>query len=530
MMNTEDRISNLESQVRELAFLHETSQVLTASLDLNSVLESLMTQVRDYFQVDAVSVALLDKKTYELVFRVAVGAAADAVIGLHLPSDQGIAGWVARTGEIALIPDVYADKRFYTGIDDTTDFQTQAMLAVPIKPLNDKGEVIGVIEVLNPQSGSFDQDAQRLLESVADMAAAAIRNAELYERARQAERRYESIFNESTDPILVVDMEGKILELNQQAVELLDRPCDQLVGAEPTEVFSGMPISRYREKLKQLQAGKQLTIEMEIPSKGENRILDVHMTQIDYGGRQAIQWIGHDITEQVALERLRDDLTHMIIHDLRNPLGNIMNSLQMLYNAFQEKDETLPMMEVLEISIRNSKKLNQLIDSLLDLRRLEAGQADLNKTGVHPQRLVDEALELIEPLTEKKDQELILQIPSDLPTMFVDQSMLVRVMTNLLDNAVKYTPVGGTITLRIEPQEANILFTVSDTGSGIPPEAQQYVFDRFARLNNAKGVRGIGLGLAFCKLAVEAHGGQIWVESEKDQGSQFKFTIPLEDE
>jgi signal transduction histidine kinase len=103
-------------------------------------------------------------------------------------------------------------------------------------------------------------------------------------------------------------------------------------------------------------------------------------------------------------------------------------------------------------------------------------------------------------------------------------------MTNLLDNAVKYTPVGGTITLRIEPQEANILFTVSDTGSGIPPEAQQYVFDRFARLNNAKGVRGIGLGLAFCKLAVEAHGGQIWVESEKDQGSQFKFTIPLEDE
>jgi len=529
MTNMKNQISKLQSQIRELAFLHETSQVLTATLELNSVLKSLMTQVRDYFQVEAVSVALLDRETNELVFRVAVGAAADEVIGLRLPRGQGIAGWVVQTGETTLISDAHADERFYSGIDETTDFHTYTMLATPIKPIEDGGEAIGVIEALNPQSGDFDEDAQRLLGAVADLAAAAIRNAELYERVHQAERRYQSIFDESTDPIIVTDLEGRIVELNQQAVELIGRPRDQLIGTEPYEIFSGMVATDYEKGMARLRAGKQIKVELEIPSRGKNRILDVHMTKIDYGGHEAIQWIGHDITEQVDMEHLQDDLTQMVVHDLRNPLSNIMNCLQMIHNAFLAKDETLPTIEVLEIAIRNSKRLNQLIDSLLDLRQLEAGQAELNKTNVHPKALAEEAVQLIKPLTLKKKQELILQIAPDLPKVPADQDMLTRVVTNLLDNAMKYTPVGGEITLRTEIRGDDMLFTISDTGPGIPPEARHYIFDRFARLDSTKEIKGTGLGLTFCKLAVEAHGGQIWVESERGQGSHFKFTLPLEE-
>ena len=525
--NPKAQISDLKSQIRELAFLQETSQVLTATLDLDSVLQSLMAQVRDYFQVEATSVALLDEDTGELVFRVAVGEAADEVVGLRLAPAQGVAGWVVRTGEPSLVPVAHADARFYAGVDGRTGFRTRTMLAVPIKI---EGRAIGVIEALNPVAGIFDEDAQRLLPAVADLAAAAIRNAELYERARQAERRYESLFNESTDPIIVLNLEGRILDLNQQAVEMLQRSRGQLIGADSCGLF-GMSREAYQAALQQVREGQRLTVEMSLemrtPSGEETRILETHMARIDYGGREAIQWVGHDISERVALEQMREDLTHMIIHDLRNPLSSIMSSLQLIRIAFVGHDE-IPVMQLLRIATRSGQKLYRLIDSLLDLGRLEAGETELKKALVSPESLVREAMEQIQPLVLNKGQTLAVRIVSGLPEVTADRDLILRVLTNLLDNAVKFTPEEGRITLGVEWTGEEMLFTVSDTGPGIPPEFRQRVFDRFVRPESAGGVRGTGLGLAFCKLAVEAHGGRIWAESEVGKGSSFRFTLPLE--
>jgi signal transduction histidine kinase len=252
------------------------------------------------------------------------------------------------------------------------------------------------------------------------------------------------------------------------------------------------------------------------------------MTSIDYGGREAIQWIGHDVTEQIELARMRDDLMHMIVHDLRNPLGNVISSLQMMRTALIENDKTLPMMDVLQVAMRSSEKLRRLIDSLLSLRQLEAGKADLDTSLVPPKVLTHEAIEIVRPIIEKKEQELVLDIPIGLPPVRVDRDMASRVLTNLLDNAAKFTPTNGKIGLTIAEHDGELLFTVSDTGPGIPAESQEHIFERFTRLESAKGTRGTGLGLPFCKLAVEAHGGKIWVESTPGEGSRFKFSLPLE--
>lgn len=518
------QIDTMRKRLRELIFLHETSQVLTATLDLDGVLRSLILQVRDYFQVSAVSVALLDEKTGELIFRIAVGDAAEDMIGMRLAPKQGIAGWVVQTGEPALVPVASADERFYAGVDAMTGFHTRTLLAVPIK-IEDR--TIGVIEALNPVTSTFDEDAQRLLPSVADLAAVAIHNAELYERVRQAERRYESLFNESSDPILVLDMEGKILDLNQRAVELLKRSRERVIGGDLCDLFE-MSRETYRDTLRQLQAGQRLSLEMTTsPGEGPS-ILEAHMAKIDYGGREAIQWIGHDISEQVALERMREDLTHMVVHDLRNPLGSIMSSLQLIRTAFTEHDETLPVMQLLSIAIRSGQKLYRLIDSLLDLGRLEAGETELNKTLLSPDSLAQEAVEQIQPLALNKEQTLTVRVAPGLPKVLADGDLILRVLTNLLDNAVKFTLQGGHITLSVEQTGREMSFTVSDDGLGISAEHHQRVFDRFARLESAEGLKGTGLGLALCKLAVEAHGGRIWVESEVGQGSHFKFTLPLE--
>ena len=517
------QVADMQRRLREMTFLHETSRVLAATLDLDGVLRSLMAQVRDYFQVDATSVALVDEEGGDLVFRVAVGEAADDMIGLHMPLDQGIVGWVARSGEPLMVPETHVDERFYSGVDDKTGFYTRAILAVPIKT-NDR--TIGVIEVLNPAVGGFDEDAQRILLSVADLAAVAINNAELYDRARQAERRYESLFDEGSDPVLVLDLDGKILDINRRAIEVFGCSHDQVLGMTLSDLL-GIPWEACQEPLQQARAGKRPVSEVRLGSGAEGCILETHMAKIDYGGREAIQWLGHDISERVALEQIRGDLTHMVVHDLRNPLGSIMGSLQLIHTAFVEHDQTLPITKLLSVAMRSGQKLYLLIDSLLDLGRLEARDTELSKAPVGVDALVQEAVEQIQPFALGKNQDLSTQVAPDLPQIFADRDLVLRVLTNLLDNAVKFTERKGRIALSAGLVEDEVVFTVADTGVGIPQEYRQRIFDRFTRLENANGVKGTGLGLAFCKLAVEAHGGRIWVESEVGQGSQFKFALPV---
>ena len=526
-----DEISDLESKIRELTFLHETSQVLTATLALDDVLRSLMSQVRDYFQVEAASVALVEEESGDAVFRVAVGKAAEDVIGLRMGPGEGIVGWVVQTGQPELVPIAHSDERFYTGIDDETDFYALTMLAIPIKVGQ---RTIGVIEVFNPAAEAFDDGAQRLLLAVADIAAIAIRNAALYERAKRAERRYESLFDESIDPIIVMDVEGRILNLNQRVVELLNCPREQLYGADFCDVV-GMGPEECRTVIQQIREGQLFRVEMNFSMQttsdsveNELRTLETTMSRVEYDGREAIQWMGHDISEQVALERMRENLTYMIVHDLRNPLGNMMSSMQMIHDAFTERDQTVPLLQLMGIAMRSGNKLHRLIDSLLDLGRMESGEAELHKTLTSPKELIQEAVEQVQPLVLSRGQTLTTQIATDLPNVLADGGLILRVLTNLMDNAIKFTSYDGRISIGAEHNAVQVQFSVTDTGLGIPIESRLRIFDCFARLKGAEGVKGTGIGLAFCKLAVEAHAGRIWVESKEGHGATFYFTLPLE--
>ena len=519
------KADDVRRRLEELEFLHSIVRTLTATLDVNSVLEALIDEVRQRFQVDAVSIALLDQNTGELVFRVAVGEAAEEVIGLRLAPDEGVASWVVRNGEPAFVPVAHQDERFYSAVDEQTGFRTQTMFAVPIEI---RDEPIGVIEVINPPSGRFGEAEQRLLQSVADVSAVAIRNAEMYERALLAEQSYESLFHNSMDPIAVLSLEGRVLEVNRRAVELLGYPREVMLRKPLVEILDLSP-EGFPSSLEEVRRKGQAEEQIQVECHGEPHTLMTHMTEVNYEGQPAIQWVGRDITEQLALERMREDLTNMIIHDLRNPLSSILNSLQLIQTAYAEHDESLPIMQLLGIAAKSGKKLRRLIDSLLEFSRLESGDRVLNRKTVRPAKLVREAVEQIQPLVYNREQHLSVSVSPDLPQVGLDREMILRVLTNLLDNAVKFTPRGGKIEVKVWWKKDSLRFSVSDTGPGVPYKDRDRIFDRFSRLKASKRVKGTGLGLTFCKLAVEAHDGEIWVEEHSGGGAKFNFTIPLEE-
>lgn len=237
----------------------------------------------------------------------------------------------------------------------------------------------------------------------------------------------------------------------------------------------------------------------------------------------------HNYEKLQQAEGMRDDLTHMIVHDLRTPLTSLITGLQTL----EILGDTLStdQNEMLDIALNGGQTLLGMVNDLLDISKLEDGSLKLEYGPVEPVSLAERATSQVALLTREKGLTLAVAISPEVAPFSGDEDKLRRTLVNLLGNAIKFTPPGGTVTVVARKAEAAdaIFFSVQDTGEGIPKEAFGRIFEKFGQVESRKAGRKMstGLGLTFCKMAVEAHGGQIWVESEMGRGSQFNFTIPL---
>jgi two-component system, sensor histidine kinase and response regulator len=221
-------------------------------------------------------------------------------------------------------------------------------------------------------------------------------------------------------------------------------------------------------------------------------------------------------------EKLRDDLRNMIVHDLRTPLTAVIGGVEMLGQA---GSLTEMQREMAGIAINGGKTLLGMINDLLDVEKMEAGLTRLNYSEVTAAALIAGAIAQVAVLADIGQTALVPQIAQGLPAFSADESQLSRTLVNLIANAIKLTPA-GTVTITAQTAGENIRFAVRDSGRGIPPEAFERIFEKFGQVESHNRI-GTGLGLTFCKLAVEAHGGHIEVESTPDVGSTFSFTIPI---
>jgi PAS domain S-box-containing protein len=514
-----------------LELLYNVSRELTSALDLHTVLTRVLFLSTSNVQAERGTVIVLDDHMRPVDAAIVVEGRLipSTVEGVKETLEQGLAGWVLRARQPALVPDTRSDSRWLRRPDDAIE-RSGAKSAICV-PILVRETLVGVLTLVHATPNTFGQEHLALLKAIADQAGIAIYNARLYETLQATNQRYHELFEDSIDPILVTNMEGKIQEVNLQAAQVSGISREELQSSLIWDLQAVSP-KWLDENKAAIQNNQTVNCETDFHPRGRKSIpVECYVRKISFGGEDLLQWIIRDITERKQLDRLRDDLSAMIYHDLRSPLSNIVSSLDMLHSLLpQGEDQGLQ--QVLSIAIRSSDRLQRLINSLLDINRLEAGQQITDRKRVKVEPLVSEGLEAVQPITSTRHQKAITEFEENLPDLLIDEDMIRRVLINLLENASKFTNIEGCVYVGAKSEGDWVRLWVRDTGPGIPEGAQEIIFNKFSRIQserlpNAERIpKGLGLGLAFCKLAVQAHGGQIGVESKIGSGSCFYFTVP----
>jgi PAS domain S-box-containing protein len=234
-----------------------------------------------------------------------------------------------------------------------------------------------------------------------------------------------------------------------------------------------------------------------------------------------------DITEHRKLDQLKDDFIGLVSHELRSPMTVIMGAINTVLSEgdYLSEEETR---QLLKDAALESETLSHLLGNLLELSRVQAERLVLHAEAIDVKKVIQDAIEGVE--RQSSAHQFVVSTPQKLPPVYSDPLRLERILYNLLENAVKYSPQGGEIKVTVKPDKEQLVIGVSDRGVGISPADQARLFAPFQRLEESRpgGVRGVGLGLLVCQRLVEAHGGRIWVESEPGRGSTFFFTLPLQ--
>lgn len=507
-----------QRQARVMTALAEAAAGMNTSLRMEEAFERILHQCKQALQVGTAALGLIESSSGELVFRAAIGEDAEKITGQRIKAKGGIAGLVIRDGRGVVVPAV---------TDDTLLADAEQALGRVISlvcaPIHAQGRVIGVLEGFNPIEKTFDPDALLVLTGLGSLAGTVIQNALLYEKLDISRRRYTDLFEDSIDAIFITDLNGRIQEANHRAAIFSGYPAAQLRNLLIEHIYevNVEKLGRSFEKV----CTETVVYESVLGSReGEKRPVEISVRRVSFEDIEAIQWIVRDISERKELDSLREDMTAMIYHDLRSPLANVISSLDMLPNSEKESAGTL-----LKIANHSASRLQRLINSLLDLNRLEQNQLVGDRQDLSLRALADDLLDAVQPSADARKQTIRFDLPENPPALLVDVDMTRRILINLVENAIKYTPIHGKILVGAHEEGDWMRLWVEDNGPGIPDAERERIFHKFIRIKgNGRGnPGGLGVGLAFCKLAVHGHGGTIWVEAVPEGGARFVFTLPL---
>ncbi len=530
--------TELEERIRQLSAIESFSRKISATLDEDTLMQELVSVA---LQVTGADIANIGIETAPGVLQFVQRTSGDNEVRNFGNIWQGITGRVMRSGQFEMVQDI---------IDDPDYVMTIAgMRSEVCVPIMQSGKPIGVLDLESSLYNAFTTSHLSFLTTLAEHAAIAIEKAKLFNDIQRRNEEMRAILTSTRDGMMLIGTRGELLNANPAAERLLDMNLQRLVGhnivmelarnarRSPDKQRIRYPYAQLVENLRELRKnpGQITKRNYNVLADVVREIEEIGVPVSDENGTVIARlYVLRDITEEIELERFKEHLTETVVHDLRAPLGSVITSLYLIQEAAAENDLAI-IPKVTNAALTLSTDLLDLVTSILEVRKMQSGNLPLERTKIALPIPAEKAIQAIYLSASEHNIRLIDKIPVNLPPLYIDVDKIRRVFVNLLDNAVKFTPDDGEIRLEAEynPGEPMVTVSVVDTGKGIPEEYRDRVFDLFATVPKEISTprkRGTGIGLTFCRLTVDAHGGNIWVDSGPEGGAAIRFTLPLAEE
>jgi PAS domain S-box-containing protein len=441
------------------------------------------------------------------------------------PEQPTGAAAVIRSGQAELVPEISDELLEAAAVDELhlelmRQLELRSYMCVP---LLSREQVLGAITLISSEPGRrFGPDDLLLAEELARRATMAIENARLF---RQAEERAQAARVLATigDGVFLLDRAGRIRLWNGAAERITGLAESDMLGHPAAEAVPGWASIAARVPVAHTgEPTRPESVPLELGG-GE-----VWISASAVGYEEGTVYAFRDLTEERALESMRQDLVATVSHELRTPLAAIYGAALTLRRGDIELEVELRD-KLLEVVVEEASRLSGIVNDLLLASHLDSGKLRINIEQCDPLEIVQLEIDAAR-IQKPANVELALTSPQSLPAVAVDAGQLRQVISNLIDNAIKYSPDGGTVTVSIEERDHHVRFAVTDTGLGIPAAEQRRIFEKFYRLDPdmTRGIGGTGLGLYICRELVRRVNGRIWVESQSGEGSTFFVEVPQE--
>ncbi len=514
-----DRSELFESERRARALsqqLARTGALIAHDLDPAAVLDELVQQAPALLGADACAVRLLEGE--EFVVSAAYGAEELAGVGTRAPWTVWLAGEVAQSRNPVVIANIAGDSRLIQA-DRLLAAGHAAYLGVPL--IGSEGGLHGVLSVYSRRPRAWREEEIEALSALAANAAAGLSSAELYQRVALEKERSVAILANIADGIVAVDREGHVVLWNAAAERITGVPAGEALGRTPLQILQrnleGGTESDTGDRFVSIRRGRE-----------EVWLSLTEAVMRDPAGAVAGRIIAfRDISAERVVEQMKSDFVSMVSHELRTPLTSIYGFAETLMREdvlFGEEQRAT----FLGYIASESERLTHIVNLLLNVARLDTGDLTVQLAPLDVRGVVAEAVAAAEQGPRTAGHRFVVDLPEGPLDAQADHEKLRQILVNLLENAVKYSPGGGKVTIAARRRNDVVEVSVSDEGVGISEEDQRRVFTKFYRGDGeAQSPGGTGLGLFIAQGLVSAMGGRIWVDSREGEGSTFSFELPL---
>lgn len=496
--------------------LARMGSLLATELDPGAILEEVAAQAPALLGADACAIQIVEGD--ELVVSAVGGTSAPSMLGARLPTTSRPAGDIVQTREPVTFTDSREDPRILAD-DPLLAAGHAAYLGVPL--VGAQQGLQGVLAVYSERPRVWREEEIEALTALAGNASAVLSNAELYQRVAIERERSYAILSNIADGIVAVDREGTVVLWNDAAEAITGVPVAAALGRTPVEVL--------QRELTSDEEGWSAERLLAIQRGGEEVTLSLTeaVMRDPVGAVAGRIFAFRDVSAERIVEQMKSDFVSTVSHQLRAPLTSIYGFAETLLRRdvlFGEAErETF-----LGYIASEAQRLTAIVDTLLSIARLEAGDLHVELVPTDLRDVVSEAVTSVQQGAEFNGHRFVLHLPDEPLAASADREKLSQVLTNLLDNAVKFSPNGGTVTVEANRRAGRVEVRVVDEGQGIPEDERERIFSKFHRADSSpRGPAGAGLGLFIARGLVRAMGGRIWVDSAEGGGSSFAFELPL---